>query len=127
VQCDSPLTHNENVQMVTTRRINPGAARASGSGNQEGDQEASVPPPPPFTPEQFFTQFLGAQRNMENLQQNMEVELCNISNNTRHGQHQEAHGVNQYSSFKDFMDTMPPIFKEAAEPLEADEWINTME
>ena len=64
---------------------------------------------------------------MENLQQNMEAELCNISNNTRHGQHQEAHGVNQYSSFKDFMDTMPPIFKEAAEPLEADEWINTME
>ena len=25
------------------------------------------------------------------------------------------------------MDTRPPIFKEAAEPLEADEWINTME
>jgi hypothetical protein len=25
------------------------------------------------------------------------------------------------------MDTKPPIFKEAAEPLEADEWINTME
>jgi hypothetical protein len=25
------------------------------------------------------------------------------------------------------MDTRPPIFKEAVEPLEADEWINTME
>jgi hypothetical protein len=25
------------------------------------------------------------------------------------------------------MDTRPPIFKEATEPLEADEWINTME
>ena len=25
------------------------------------------------------------------------------------------------------MATRPPIFKEAAEPLEADEWINTME
>jgi hypothetical protein len=25
------------------------------------------------------------------------------------------------------MDTRPPIFKEAREPLEADEWINTME
>ena len=35
--------------------------------------------------------------------------------------------MNQYSTFKDFMDTKPPIFKEAAEPLEADEWINTME
>jgi hypothetical protein len=25
------------------------------------------------------------------------------------------------------MDTRPPIFKEATEPLETDEWINTME
>jgi len=25
------------------------------------------------------------------------------------------------------MDTKPPVFKEALEPLEADEWINTME
>jgi hypothetical protein len=30
-------------------------------------------------------------------------------------------------NFKEFMDTRPPIFKEAAEPLEVDEWINTME
>jgi hypothetical protein len=57
----------------------------------------------------------------------MEAELRNIANNTHHGQPQEAHGVNQYSSFKDFIHTRPPIFKQAAEPLEADEWINTME
>jgi hypothetical protein len=25
------------------------------------------------------------------------------------------------------MDTRPPIFKEATEPLDAEEWINTME
>jgi hypothetical protein len=35
--------------------------------------------------------------------------------------------VNQYNNFKDFMDTRPPIFKEATEPLDAEEWINTME
>jgi hypothetical protein len=35
--------------------------------------------------------------------------------------------VNQYNNFKDFMDTRPPVFKEAAEPLDAEEWINTME
>jgi hypothetical protein len=64
---------------------------------------------------------------MENLQRNMEAELRNIANNTRHGQPQEAQGVNDYSSFKDFMDTRPLIFKEAVEPLEADEWINMME
>jgi hypothetical protein len=61
-------------------------AGASGSDNQEGDHEAPLPPPPPFTPEQFFTQFLGAQRNMENLQQNMEVELRNIAKNNHHAQ-----------------------------------------
>jgi hypothetical protein len=57
----------------------------------------------------------------------MGAELRNIANNTHHGQPQEAHGVNQYRSFKDFMDTRLPIFKEATEPLEVDEWINTME
>jgi hypothetical protein len=35
--------------------------------------------------------------------------------------------VNQYNNFNDFIDTKPPIFKEAAEPLEVDEWINTLE
>ena len=34
---------------------------------------------------------------------------------------------NQYSSFKDFMDTKPPIFHEAEEPLQADEWLSTIE
>ena len=34
---------------------------------------------------------------------------------------------NQYSDFKDFLDTKPPIFKEAEEPLQADEWLNTLE
>ena len=53
--------------------------------------------------------------------------LHNIADNTRHGGNQGGHEVNQYSSFKDFMDTKPPVIKEATEPLEADEWINTME
>jgi hypothetical protein len=53
---------------------------------------------------------------MENLQRNMEAELRNIADNTHHGQPQGAHGVNQYNSFNDFMDTGPIIFKEVAEP-----------
>jgi hypothetical protein len=45
----------------------------------------------------------------------------------------EGHNVrqgpepNQYSNFKDFMDTKPPIFKEADGPFHADEWMNTIE
>jgi hypothetical protein len=61
---------------------------------------------------------------MENMQQNMEAALRNIADNTHRGLNQGGHEANQYSSFKDFMDTRPPIFKEAAEPLDAEEWIN---
>jgi hypothetical protein len=57
----------------------------------------------------------------------MEAALRNIADNTRRGLNQGRHEVNQYSSFKKFMDTRPPIFKEAIEPLDAQEWINTME
>jgi hypothetical protein len=34
---------------------------------------------------------------------------------------------NQCSNFRDFLDTEPPIFREAEEPLQADEWLNTIE
>jgi hypothetical protein len=58
----------------------------------------------------------------------MEDFLRTIANNVQRGNNQGGgNGVNQYSNFKDFMDTRPPIFKEAAEPLDAEEWINTME
>jgi hypothetical protein len=64
---------------------------------------------------------------MENMQQNMEAALRNIADNTRRGLNQGGQEVNQYSSFKEFMDTRPPIFKEAVEPLDVKVWINTME
>jgi hypothetical protein len=64
---------------------------------------------------------------MEAMQQNMEAALRNIADNTRRGLSQGGHKANQYSTFKDFMDTKPLTFKEATKPLEADEWINTME
>ena len=57
----------------------------------------------------------------------MEAALRNIAENTRRGDNQVGCEVNQYSSFKDFMDTKPPVFKEAVELLKVDEWINTME
>jgi len=44
------------------------------------------------------------------------------------GRHARQGGeANQYSNFKDFPDTKPPVFKEASKPLEADEWLNTLE
>jgi hypothetical protein len=48
------------------------------------------------------------------------VESCNSS------VHQGPEPI-QYSNYKDFLDTKPPIFWEAEEPLQADEWLNSFE
>ena len=46
----------------------------------------------------------------------------------RGGRHARQGGeANQFSTFMDFQDTKPLLFKEAVEPLEADEWLNTLE
>ena len=63
-------------------------------------------------------------------QQSMGEVLHGLAQNTSHGRGQNQHQgpkPNQYSDFKDFLDTKPPIFKEAEEPLQADEWLNTIE
>ena len=40
---------------------------------------------------------------------------------------QQGPEPNQYNTFKDFLDTKPPIFKVAEELLQVDEWLNTIE
>jgi hypothetical protein len=57
----------------------------------------------------------------------MEEVLRNIVQNTARGHnHRQGPEPNQYSDFKDFLDTKPPIFKEAEEPLQTDEWLTTI-
>ena len=98
--------------------------RGQGAGQEEN---LPPPPPPPMTPEAFFGQFLGSQRNMEAMQRHMEATLRNIANNTAQQHHQrQGPEPNQYSSYRDFLDTRPPVFKEVTEPLEADEWLNSI-
>ena len=58
----------------------------------------------------------------------MEETLHLIAQNTaRACQQNQGTGPNQYSTFKDFLETKPPIFKEVEEPLQANEWLNTIE
>ena len=48
----------------------------------------------------------------------MEETLCLIAQNmARARQQQQGPEPNQYSTFKDFLDTKPPIFKVSEEPL----------
>jgi hypothetical protein len=73
--------------MVDTRRSVANAAGASGSGTGNENHDPPPPPPPLYNVEQFFAQFLGSQRNMENMQRYMEAVLRNIADNTRRGLH----------------------------------------
>jgi len=77
------------------------------------------PPPPPPNPGELMQMMVESQRLL--------TETINQMANQggRNAQHGPA--PNQYSSFKDFMDTKPPSFREAEEPLQVEEWLNTVE
>jgi hypothetical protein len=49
-----------------------------------------------------------------------------LDESVRNHVHQEPEPA-QYNNYKDFLDTEPPIFWEAKEPLQEDEWLNTNE
>ena len=58
----------------------------------------------------------------------MEEALRLITQNMACGHsHQPGAEPNQHSTFKEFLDMKPPIFKVAVEPLQTDEWLNTIE
>ena len=83
----------------------------AGVGTSQGGNDGDLPPPPPPSVNEFFTQFLGNQRAMEET-------LHLIAQNTaRACQQNQGPEPNQYSTFKDFLETKPPIFKGAEEPL----------
>ena len=84
-----------------------------------GDDDDDLPPPPPPTPTELIAMLAEGQRTMAEA-------LRTIVNRDGRGPRQGPK-PNQYSDFKDFLDTKPPIFKEAEEPLQADEWLNTLE
>ena len=94
--------------------------RARASSSQEGN-DGDLPPSPPPSANEFFAKFLGSQRTMEEA-------LHLIAQNMAHAHpQQQGPEPNQYSTFKDFLDTKPPIFKVAEELLQVDEWLNTIE
>ena len=88
--------------------------RSNGAAGDDDD----LPPPPP-TPAELMAILVEGQRTMAEA-------LRTIRNRDGRGARQGPE-PNQYSDFKDFLDTKPPIFKEAEEPLQADEWLNTLE
>ena len=89
--------------------------------NQDNGEDGSSHLPPPPSAADILAQLLGGQSKME-------AALNRIAQNTASGSRAiQEHGHNHHSSFKDFLDTKPPIFTQADEPLQADEWLNTIE
>jgi len=93
-------------------------ARNTRSGHNE---VLPPPPPPPPMPAELLATLVEGQQMLNEAMQTM-------AQQNRGGRHaRQGEEANQYSNFKDFQDTKPPLFKEAVEPLEADEWLNTLE
>jgi len=93
-------------------------ARNTRSGHNE---VPPPPPPPPPTPAELLATLVEGQRMLNEAMHTMTQQNWG-------GRHAHQGGeANQYSNFKDFQDNKPPVFKEASEPLETDEWLNTLE
>ena len=99
---------------------NNGNDGARGSG-LNGHDNKDLPPPPPSTPTELMAMLAEGQHAMGEAMRTMAQQVAQ-------GRHQrQGAEPNQYSDFKEFLDTKPPIFKKAEEPLQAEEWLNTLE
>jgi hypothetical protein len=87
-------------------------------GHGVGDEEPPPPPPPP-TPVELMQMVVEGQHMLAKAMRQLVVRDARCG--------RQGPDPNQYSDFKDFLDTKPPLFKEAEEPLQADEWLNTIE
>jgi len=88
-------------------------------GHGNGDEEHPQPPPPLPTPAELMQMVVESQRMLAEAMRQL------ANRDERHVR--QGPKPNQYCTFKDFMDTKPPIFREVEEPLQADEWLNTTE
>jgi hypothetical protein len=88
-------------------------------GGRGVEDEEQPPPPPPPTPVELMQTVVEGQRLLADAMHQL------VNRDARHGR--QGPEPNQHIDFKDFLDTKPPLFKEAEEPLQVDEWLNTIE
>jgi hypothetical protein len=105
-------------QMVRTRTFkelslnSPEGSAGRGRGHVP---RGSAPPPPPVSLEQLLATQNDLMRRL-------------IENDERRGaERQQPRHQERDSSYSDFLATHPPIFADAIDPLEADNWLHTTE
>ena len=102
-------------QMHRTRASNiPGSL-------QDEDGIPDAPPVPPNLADAIAALVNGTIDNARLLR-----ELAQSNQNMMQGNRGRNH-QRQEATYVDFMDTRPPVFTKADKPLEADDWLHTME
>jgi hypothetical protein len=101
--------------MVNTRSTSTGPGQ-QGQNNQSTDQP--LPMPPPLTPEQFFQLLMQMMATLNNTVQTLQQIHAQL-----------PHPPPQQSRDRraDFLRGHPPTFSHAADPLQADDWLRSVE
>jgi hypothetical protein len=97
--------------MVNTRNVQNGAENSQGNGN---------PPPPPSLAQAIASILESRDEQTELLRQL-------VANSARGGNGARNALAPAPTTYSDFVATHPPLFTEAGEPLEADNWLRVME
>jgi hypothetical protein len=93
-----------------------------GTRTSLGGSDAPNPPPvPPNTVELMVALINATAKNARLLR-----EIAQNNHNVPRGNRGQYNNRNK-TTYVDFTDTHPPVFTRADEPLEADDWLRTME
>ena len=87
----------------------------------DGDAPQPGGPPPPPTMAEILAEMLASR------QQQTELMGMFMQNAPAHPQGPHVPPPSRVVSYADFLATHPPVFKEARAPLEADDWLRTIE
>ena len=94
----------------------------TGAGTSQDNDEVPNPPPMPPSMADAITALVYATAENARLLREMAQ-----NQQAPHPNHGRRNNGNDETTYIDFTDTRPPVFSKAEEPLEADDWLRTME
>ena len=95
--------------------------RTGASTSQDNDEVPNPPPMPPSMEDAITALVYTTVKNARLLREMAQNQQAT------HPNHGHRNNGNDETTYIDFTDTRPPVFSKAEEPLEADDWLRTME